>query len=426
MSFKFLHLSDIHLGYQQYGIRERFNDFGRAFLAALDAALAQRVDLVVISGDFFHKSAIDPPTLLQAVTGLDILRKAHIPVVAIAGNHDKVRYRDSTSWLEFLAERDYLALLSPIFEEDGMHLLPWDGHEGAYLDLGPVRVVGVPYLASIRPVIAQLPTALANLPQTAIAYTVLLVHAGIEGEMPGIPSALTYDELAPLRSVVNYLALGHLHKPFEQAGWIYNPGSLEVCGMDERRWKGGCYLVTVNFDSTPTHTVEHIPSRRRPFHQVTFMVDTYTTPENLYAALRAQLEMEAPLLQLGDLKPVVELSLEGVLGFDRLALDLGHLEELLVNIVQPLMPPRIQDRTRAADFVVTPEAGLELSALERSVLEQLIVRDGRYARRSDAWAELMLTVKQMTLAGSDPETLATTVRQRLAEIQEVRDATDGD
>ncbi|HOU15543.1 MAG TPA: DNA repair exonuclease [Anaerolineae bacterium] len=426
MSFKFLHLSDIHLGYQQYGSRDRFNDFGRAFLAAMDEALAQRVDLVVISGDFFHKSAIDPPTLLQAVNGLDKLRQQNISVAAIAGNHDKARYRDSFSWLDFLAERDYLALLSPTFAEDGMHLLPWDGHEGAYLDLGPVRVIGVPYLASIRPVIAQLPAALAALPKTGTAYTMLLAHAGIEGEMPGIPSALTYDELSPLRDLVNYLALGHLHKPFEQAGWIYNPGSLEVCGMDERRWKGGCYLVTVNPDSTPAHIVEHLPSKRRPFHRVTFMVDTYTTPENLYAALRAQLEMEAPLLQLTDQKPVVELSLEGVLAFDRLALDPRVPEKLIEDIVQPLIGRVQEDRMRTADFAVTPETGLELGDLERSVLEQLIVRDGRYARQSDAWAELMLTVKQITLAGSEPKTLAATVRQRMIEIQEVRDVADGD
>ena len=87
MKVEFLHISDVHLGYQQYGHRERFNDFARSFLAAIEYACEQEVEFVLISGDLFHKSAIDPPTLLQAVKILDMLREANIPAVVIAGNH---------------------------------------------------------------------------------------------------------------------------------------------------------------------------------------------------------------------------------------------------------------------------------------------------------------------------------------------------
>ena len=51
MHTSFLHLSDIHLGYQQYGHRERFNDFGRAFLSAVRYAVENQVGFVLISGD---------------------------------------------------------------------------------------------------------------------------------------------------------------------------------------------------------------------------------------------------------------------------------------------------------------------------------------------------------------------------------------
>ncbi|MFC2055745.1 exonuclease SbcCD subunit D, partial [Chloroflexota bacterium] len=120
MSITFLHFSDVHLGYQQYGDRERFNDFGRAFLKAVDFAVAKQVDFVLVSGDLFHKSAIDPPTLLQAANGIDRLRNAGISVVAVAGNHDRAKYRDRYSWLDYLAERGYITLLSPSFEEGGI------------------------------------------------------------------------------------------------------------------------------------------------------------------------------------------------------------------------------------------------------------------------------------------------------------------
>lgn len=47
----FLHIADIHLGYQQYGLSERFSDFSRAFLHLVDTAVARRVDFVLLAGD---------------------------------------------------------------------------------------------------------------------------------------------------------------------------------------------------------------------------------------------------------------------------------------------------------------------------------------------------------------------------------------
>ena len=114
MKCKFLHLSDVHLGYQQYNCKERFNDFGRAFLHIVDRAISERVDFVVLAGDLFQKRAIDPPTLLQAIEGLSRLKGAGIPVAAVEGNHERAHYRDVFSWMDFLADRGYFALLNPV------------------------------------------------------------------------------------------------------------------------------------------------------------------------------------------------------------------------------------------------------------------------------------------------------------------------
>ncbi|MGB6423382.1 MAG: DNA repair exonuclease, partial [Anaerolineales bacterium] len=209
MPITFLHFSDVHLGYQQYGDRERFNDFGRAFLKAVDVAIEKRVDFVLISGDLFHKSAIDPPTLLQAANGIDSLRNAGISVVAIAGNHDRAKYRDHISWLDYLAERGYITLLNPSFEEAGIVLKPWDGHAGAYVDFGPVRVLGVPYLgSSIKTVVAELPSALDAIRDENVRFNILMMHAGLEGEMLHVTGELTQNELNSLHEHIDYLALG--------------------------------------------------------------------------------------------------------------------------------------------------------------------------------------------------------------------------
>ena len=84
MKTRFLHCADIHLGYQQYNDKERFNDFGRALFAIVDKALGKptafdpsiqgKVDFVILAGDLFQKRAIDALTLNQAIRALERLR----------------------------------------------------------------------------------------------------------------------------------------------------------------------------------------------------------------------------------------------------------------------------------------------------------------------------------------------------------------
>jgi exonuclease SbcD len=418
MRCSFLQVADVHLGYQQYGDPERFNDFGRAFLSVVRYAVENQVGFVLISGDLFHKSAIDPPTLLQAVNGLQELQEAEILAVAVAGNHDRPRYRDRFSWLDYLAERGHLVLLSPVFDEERIRLSPWDGREGAYLDIDGVRIYGVPYLgASIRPVLAGMLETLAEQGKDQIKFTVLMAHFGLEGEMPGVPGGLSHGEVAPLGECVDYLALGHWHKPFEREDWIYNPGTLETCAMDEYRWRGGFYHVTVDTESDPKHAVSHIKNRRRPFHRLIIPVDEYATPQDICDALRARLEAEKSAITSTDLAPVVEVSLEGVLAFDRGTLDMDCMQAVVHEILCPLIA-RVKNNTRPSEFEIPLEERLSRAELERKVLRDLILRDSRYRDQAEAWTSLVSEVKTMALTGSSPEAIVATMRQHIVEARE--------
>jgi exonuclease SbcD len=418
MKVSFLHLADVHLGYQQYGHPERFNDFGRAFLSAVQYGVENQVGFVLISGDLFHKSAIDPPTLLQAVNGLQRLQKAGIAVLAVAGNHDRPRYRDRFSWLDYLAERGHLVLLGPVFEEEEIRLPPWDGSLGAYVDIDGVRIYGVPYLgASIRPVLAGMFETPVDQDKDAVEFTVLMAHFGLEGEMPGVPGGLSHGEVAPLGEYVDYLALGHWHKPFEREGWIYNPGALETCAMDEYRWHGGFYHVTVDTESDPKHVVSHIKNRRRPFHRLIIPVDEYATPQDVYDGVRARLEAEESAITSTDLAPVLEVSLEGVLAFDRGTLDMDCIQAVVHEILRPLIA-RVKNNTRPSEFEIPLEARLSRVELERKVLRDLILRDSRYRDQAEVWTSLMSEVKTMALTGSSPEAIVATMRQHILEARE--------
>jgi exonuclease SbcD len=429
MKCKFLHLSDLHLGYQQYNHKERFNDFGRAFLYIVDQAISEQVDFVVLGGDLFQKRAIDPPTLIQAVEGLGRLKEAGIPVAAVEGNHERAHYRDVFSWMDFLADRDYLALLNPISFTEGVPILTaWDGTQGAYLDLTPsrdptegrVRIYGLKYYGASTPrVVEGLVQALADMDHSNIDYVILVMHAGLEDVLPRYSATLTYSQIAPLNDYVNYLALGHIHKPFEREGWIYNPGSPETCGMDEAAWPDrGYYLVEVNTlpPARALQTVKHrarlVRNPRRPFFRLSLNVETcprpasgtYDTPEALYAAAEEFARRESAKVagHAGNTQPVVEMALEGVLPFDRRELDMKRLEAIVQDTFDPLLV-RVINHTVPTEYEVSGDESKSRAELERKVLEDLVERDARYRPAAADWADLILNVKRMVLEGTSPE-----------------------
>ena len=146
---RFLHIADVHLGYQQYGLTERFNDFTRAFLYLIDVAVARRVDFVLIAGDLFEKRTVDPLAMRAAIEGLTRLQEAGIFALAVEGNHERARYRDQFSWVDFLDALGYLCLLN-YKPQDGICRYGDEG--GAYVDLpGGVRVYGTKYYGAATP-----------------------------------------------------------------------------------------------------------------------------------------------------------------------------------------------------------------------------------------------------------------------------------
>ena len=205
MTTTFLHMADIHLGYQQYQSAERLKDFSRVFREAIEDAIAKQVDFVLIAGDLFHKASIDPVTLLQAKGPLDKLRQAHIPALAISGNHDNLRYGHRFSWLDYLQADGCLTVLKPTFPKGGpMTLSQANGQSGGYFDLNEVRVVGLSYLGASTPtVLEELPSVLAGLPQND-RFTILMAHFGLEGEVPNLNGAISHHSLAPLKQHINY------------------------------------------------------------------------------------------------------------------------------------------------------------------------------------------------------------------------------
>ncbi len=411
----FLHIADVHLGYQQYGLKDRFNDFSRAFLHLVDDAVDHKVNFVLLAGDLFHKRTVDPLAMRVAIEGFVRLQQAGIPVLAVEGNHEKATYRDQFSWVDFLDAMGYLRLLNPPFKKGRPTLTAHGDAGGAYIDLpldegGHVRVYGLQYYgASTATAVQGFAEALPAMDHRDVRYTILMMHAGLEGQLAHV-GRLKHNDLAPLREHVDYVALGHIHKPYSLDDWIYNPGSPETCGMDETQWpERGAYLVELHPGTSPPHAAELCSTPRRPFHRLWLEVDGLDEPNAVYDAVRERIRREGQKLQHNP-APVVELTFTGVLPFNRYELDLDYVRSLLEDAWSPLTA-RVQSKITPAEFEVDVDTEASRPELERAIVQQLIERDARYRPQAEDWMEGALQLKQLVLEGTPPQAIVEHLRR---------------
>ena len=433
MQARFIHAADIHLGNLQYQSRDRFNDFALAFLEILRDAITRRVDFVLIAGDVFHKRAIDAQTLFQAREIFKELRDAQIPALVIEGNHDKAYYRDeNVSWLQFMSWSDDLILLSPPLADGKMQLIPWSpvSRVGAYYDVPGkgIRVYGVPWFgANTATIIDRFAQSLAAIRADEVAagvcYRVVALHTGVEGMVPtlhGLPTRMQFD---PLRGLVDYIALGHVHKPYMLDDWIYNPGSPETVSAEEWEWQDrGYFTVTIDLGATPTHRAEKVINPRRAFLRWSFDVEGSAEPTDLIERFEGFIARRRRDITEAGEKPVVDLALRGVLGFDQSVLDKKALDAIIRRHVQPLLV-QIRNLTQSVDFIPGEgdiESGDRSSwaALEAIVFRDLVRRDTRFAADADRWAEVVATLKQHALNEDDPAAIATWLGEQRTRIEQ--------
>ena len=142
---KFLHIADVHLGCTRYQLAESPRDFFDAWIDVLQRyAIDEKVDFVIMCGDFFHKRSVPPETMNYAVEGLTMMRAAGIPVIVIEGNHDQKHTDNEFSWLRSLSSWGLTKLLEPIAVAGKFEYAAWDDDlkKGGYIDIGRARIFG--------------------------------------------------------------------------------------------------------------------------------------------------------------------------------------------------------------------------------------------------------------------------------------------
>jgi len=395
---RFLHLADIHLGYDRYDNKTRTLDFFQALQDAINKyAIAEAVDFVVIAGDLFEHRSLQPNILNQAQLCLQSLKEAEIPVLAIEGNHDNRPYGTRTSWLRYLADWELLILLEPDSSASGeVCYQPWDWEtkRGGYLDLDcGVRVLGSSWYGNSAPkAIAQLASAIAQLPPAA-AQTVMLFHHGLEGQIARYQGALRYSDLLPLKQAgVDYLALGHIHKHYAVEGWIFNPGSLEANSMEESRYERGAYLVEMDDDGIRA-------ALKREYRQRSLVRLHLTAKgqESLKDLEQQAIALVEQAIQSGkivpDQQPIVELKIDGSVGFDRLDLDTRKLQHHLQQMSHALIFLLKYDVDTVQYATPLSEDASRLQ-IEQEVFTDLFAANTTYKKQSAALAQGLIELRR--------------------------------
>ncbi|GAC1396488.1 MAG: DNA repair exonuclease [Pyrinomonadaceae bacterium] len=416
---KFLHLADIHLGCRRYNLDERVRDFARAWVDIIERyAIAPQVDFVIIAGDFFNSRKIDPQAMNHAIVGLQLLRDAKIPVVAIEGNHDQHDAISKFSWLRSLSKWGYLHLLEPVYENGKVELKAWDKAqlEGSYIDIAGARIFGSHwYGTSTGAAIPMLAEALREARDEEY-FNLMMLHTDIEGytNHQTLP-AVAVAKLKELRELVDYIALGHRHKNFEIENWAFNPGSLEACSIDEYREVRGAYLVEVDESKTvrATHVQEY---KQRPFQRLSFDVSGKTSADEVHAGVLETVRNEARFTdeKSDQPAPIVEISLRGHLGFKNSLLEINRLRDEARELCSAL---HVLVRNQSVPIEYAVAAGLDENATraerERRIVEDLITRDTRFRDHSETMASVVLEAKRLALSDETPAAILEMIEHNL-------------
>lgn len=237
-AFSFVHVADLHLGYAQYGLEARREDFDRSFQEIVDKTIELKPDFMIIAGDLFHQARPSNVTLESAIRNFKRLRDAGIPVLTVDGSHDSAPNVITGT------------ILYPLDSAGLIYHLP--RHEGAcWRKTDCCYVYGVPNFRTRRKTEEELPAFMEQNPPTLDPSTsnIFVFHMAVD--LPSVKPPYIEAEAPPelLPDGFDYYVAGHIHESSMckfKTGLLAYSGSTETVSYDEAGHKKGFFHVKVN------------------------------------------------------------------------------------------------------------------------------------------------------------------------------------
>ena len=257
---RFIHMADVHLGARpdsdkSWG-KAREQEIWDTFRGVIETAGRERMDLLLISGDLFHRQPLVRE--LREVNAL-FASVPEVRVVLIAGNHDYVR--EDSAYLKFSWSKNVTGL--------------WEGRgQKVFFPELQTYVYGVSY----RKREIDMP-----------AYQGLKA-----GREPGIHILMEHGDGAHLplgeekleQMGFSYVALGHIHKPGTVGKRAVYPGSLEPVDKNETGSHG---YVKGEFVRGRL-SLSFVPAAKRSYLPLEIAVDPRMTAYEVNRQVKAETE----------------------------------------------------------------------------------------------------------------------------------------
>ena len=321
---RILHFADAHIDMANYGRHDpetglplRVLDFLRSLDTIVNAAIDEKVDMVIFAGDAYKDRS--PAPTFQREWGRRIIRlsQAKIPTLLLVGNHDlspaigrahaiqefdtlQVPYVRVLQTPELLKPKDLWDLPVQVIA------MPWIARSGLMASLDMSATDSSEVFANIESRISDLIEGWLgevdpNLP------LILTAHASVQGAMFGSERMvmLGSDLVLPGSLVKNprfdYVALGHIHKPQDlneggQPPVIY-PGSIERVDFGEAADDRYFIVADVRRGQTKVEW-RKLTEARRFIDRRIVLASTESVMENLQDALPMPKEIEGAIIRL--------------------------------------------------------------------------------------------------------------------------------
>ncbi len=253
--FSFIHVSDLHLGYAQYGLEQRRQDFDNAFSELVDRAIELKPDFMIIAGDLFHQARPSNHTLENTIRSFKRLKDVRIPVLTVDGSHDSA---PNTITSTILYPLDSAGLITHLPRH---HDACWTLPDCCY-------VYGIPNYHNRYKTREALPKFLADNPPTPKEglANIFVFHGALdlEGAKPPYIEAEISPDLLP--GGFCYYAAGHVHERFVgkfKDGILIYSGCTETVSYDEAKIPKGFFHVKVDEQGVVNPELVELISPRR-------------------------------------------------------------------------------------------------------------------------------------------------------------------
>jgi DNA repair protein SbcD/Mre11 len=330
---KFLHLSDIHIGLETHGRinpatgrNTRLEDILKCLDHAVDTAIEECLDVLLMAGDIFHRENPRPTEEIEfARRVLRVMEKAGTRVVIVLGNHDYPSASGRASAVEIF----------PALDIQGVSIVRKPGLIRVETKSGPVEILCLPWVGrsalisrdeykslnsqeiryEIEKRLISIVRDLAGKTDTS-SPTIFLGHVSIRNaklsgtELDTLSTtepALSLSELT--KDAFQYVALGHIHR-FQDLNKGASPpvvysGSLERVDFTEEKEKkgfvvgeisgeGGDWVTEYRFLETPSRkfiTIELLGGEREDIESE---VNKIPPGEISGAVVRVRFSMSGP------------------------------------------------------------------------------------------------------------------------------------